>query len=76
MTTEEIYRLLKTETYNDHTKFGGLVYERDFYTDYNVNKKIADRITRDRRFDEKCRKNIENRDKYKNCKKGTKTWTN
>lgn len=48
----------------DHTKFGGIIYESDFYTtkrketnNYNGSP-IADRIIRDRRFDERCKKNI------------------
>lgn len=63
-----------TETFNkvrnykiDHTKYGGVIYHSDFNTDYrgkdNSNGSlIAQRIERDKRFDEQCRKNY--RKKY------------
>ncbi len=46
----------------DHTKFGGLIYTSDFNTDCrgkdNSNGSlIAQRIERDKRFDEQCRRN-------------------
>ena len=46
----------------DHTKFGGLIYPSDFNTDCrgkdNSNGSlIAQRIERDKRFDEQCRRN-------------------
>lgn len=46
----------------DHTKFGGIIYPSDFSTDYrgkdNSNgSTIANRIARDKRFDEQCRRN-------------------
>lgn len=46
----------------DHTTFGGVIYHSDFNTDYrgkdNSNGSlIAQRIERDKRFDEQCRKN-------------------
>ena len=54
----------KTENYKtDHTKFGGLIYLSDLQTDHkgrdNTNgSSIANRIARDQRFDEECKKNI------------------
>ena len=50
----------------NHTQFGGFIYNSDFNTDYrgkvNTNgSTIASRIASDQRFDEQCRKNIENR---------------
>lgn len=55
MTTKEIYELLKTETYNDHTKFGGYVtnYHFDGYISMTA---IASDIEKDNRFDRSCRK--------------------
>ena len=58
-----------TETFNttknpkvDHTTFGGVIYHSDFNTDCrgkdNSNGSlIAQRIERDKRFDEQCRRN-------------------
>jgi len=60
-----------TRRYNiDHTTFGGEIYLSDFETDYrgkdNKNgSSIAQRIVSDLRFDEQCRKNIENRERNK-----------
>ena len=53
-----------TENYN--MAFGGLVSEYDFCTYYPRSPKMpsfASRIASDWKFDEKCRKNTENRDK-------------
>lgn len=52
----------KTETYRDATKFGGVIYASDFETDFRGKDElhgspIAQRIMRDWRFDEQCRKN-------------------
>lgn len=44
----------------DHTKFGGVIYYSDFDTNYPSGN-IAERIEKDRRFDEQCRKNLINR---------------
>lgn len=44
----------------DHSKFGGLIFEFDFYTTYNTNKHIAERIADDIAFDEMCRRKSEN----------------
>ena len=41
----------------DHTRFGGIIYPSDFDTRH-TNGNIASRIENDRKFDEKCRKNI------------------
>jgi len=60
-----------TENYKvDHSTFGGRIYLSDFETDYrgkdNKNgSSIAKRIVSDFIFDEKCRKNIENRKRNK-----------
>lgn len=53
----------------NHTQFGGCIYASDFNTDYrgkdNIHGSIvANRIARDQKFDEQCRKNIENRQNY------------
>ena len=68
MTTKNYY---KSEIYKpDYTRFGGNVYFSDFYTDYigsNLDNKrgsvIASRIISDWNFDNRCRKNILDRDR-------------
>lgn len=52
----------------NHTTFGGLICESDFNTEFRKDNSkskegssIASRIMSDWRFDEECRKNIENR---------------
>ena len=55
-----------------HSTFGGTINFSDFCTDYNRSEKSkswAERIVSDWKFDEQCRKNIEN--KTRNYKKGT-----
>ena len=47
----------------DHAKFGGLIYLSDFQTDHKGRdhtngSSIANRIARDQRFDEECKKNF------------------
>ncbi len=54
----------------DHSTFGGRIYLSDFETDYrgkdnNNGSSIAQRIVSDLKFDEQCRKNIENRERNK-----------
>ncbi len=54
----------------DHSTFGGIIYQSDFETDYrgqdnNNGSSIAQRIVSDLKFDEQCRKNIENRERNK-----------
>lgn len=52
----------------DHTRFGGTIYLGDFETDYRGDNHelstIAQRIALDMKFDEQCKKNAHNRDKY------------
>ncbi len=61
----------RTGNYNvDHSTFGGLIFQSDFETDYrgkdnNNGSAIAQRIVSDLKFDEQCRKNIENRERGK-----------
>ncbi len=60
----EIYTTRKFNA--DHTTFGGIIYQSDFETNYrgkdnNNGFSIAQRIINDLKFDEQCRKNIENR---------------
>lgn len=68
---EEFYRTGHYET--DHSTFGGLIYFTDFCTDYRGKDErkspIADRIISDWKFDEQCRKSIEQRNKQRNYKK-------
>lgn len=40
--------------------YGGNIYLSDFCTDYEETKNIASRIMSDWKFDEQCRKNLEN----------------
>ena len=54
----------------DHSKFGGLIYFTDFDTnhrgkDNTYGSPIAQRIISDRKFDQQCRKAIEERNKKK-----------
>ena len=44
----------------DPSNFGGLIFEFDFYTTYNTNKHIAERIADDITFDEMCKRLSEN----------------
>lgn len=58
---ETFYRI---GSYNvDHTKFGGIIHPSDFDPSYTSGN-IASRIENDRKFDERCRKNILNRHTY------------
>lgn len=43
-----------------HTTFGGVLYPSDFDTT-NPRGNIAERIARDQRFDEQCKKNLSTR---------------
>ena len=61
-----------TENYKpDHTRFGGLIYNYDFETDYKrkpserEGSDIAKRIATDMKFDEQCRRNLTNKRKEK-----------
>lgn len=60
-----------TSNYADHIRFGGTICASDFCTDYEGTRNIASRIASDWKFDERCRKNAENRDRAKKLKKGT-----
>lgn len=59
-----------TNCETDYTSFGGLIYAADFDTEKGDSRNIADRILSDRKFDERCRRFAEFRDKQKNYKKG------
>lgn len=54
----------------DHTRFGGTIYLGDFETDYRGDNHelstIAQRIASDMKFDEGCRRDAKNKNKYKN----------
>lgn len=47
---------------NNHKTFGGRIYACDFDTEHSKGN-IINRIIADRRFDEQCRKNCENRER-------------
>lgn len=53
----------------NHSNFGGNVYNYDF-DGYISMSEIAARIISDRKFDKQCRINAEQRNKYRNYKKG------
>lgn len=60
--------LYTTETYNDHTTFGGIISLSDFNTDNRGKNNthgspIARQIMSDKKFDRDCRKNAEARDR-------------
>ena len=57
---------------SDHSTFGGLISNGDFCTEYSQKpgEHIKDIIS-DWTFDRQCKKNVENRDRNKNYKKGT-----
>lgn len=60
-----------SSNYNDHTTFGGYVYNYDFDGHISISD-MANRIISDKKFDEKCRKLGEDNKHKKNNKKGTK----
>lgn len=70
--TENFYN---TGTYkSDHSTFGGLIYLSDFETDYrgknnNHGSSIAQRIVSDKKFDDQCKRNIENRNRKREIHK-------
>lgn len=45
--------------------FGGTICQSDFCTDYEGTRHIADRIASDWRFNRRCQKNIEIRERAK-----------
>ena len=62
--------------YANHTTFGGLICYSDFNTEYRKDasisgSSIAKDILSDWKFDQKCKKNIEDRNRQKNYKKVT-----
>lgn len=59
-----------SSNYADHTRFGGTICASDFCTDYEGTRNIASRIASDWKFDERCRKNAENRGRAKKLKEG------
>lgn len=52
---------------HDNSRFGGIIYNGDF-DEYHSLSDIATRIISDLKFDELCRKNIENRKRAKEIK--------
>ncbi len=55
----------RTKRFNaDSSSFGGIIYTHDFDA-HTTMADIARRIASDLRFDEQCRKNIENRERDK-----------
>ena len=75
MTNNQNY--FTSSNYTDYTRFGGLICYSNFNTEYRKDasesgSSIAKDILSDWKFDEKCRKNAENRDRARNYKKGVK----
>lgn len=54
----------------DHTRFGGTIYLGDFETDYRGDNHelstIANRIATDMKFDERCKRDAENKNRRSN----------
>ena len=67
----EIKNYHTLSNYTDHSRFGGEIYNYDF-DGYNSISDTIKRIISDIKFDKRCKKNAENRDKNKECKKGIK----
>lgn len=71
--TENFNKVNRTSNYKvDHTRFGGVIYPSDFYTNYPVldnnskkGSRIASNIVSDWNFDNQCKRNIEGRSKSK-----------
>ena len=62
----------RTNNYKpDHSTCSSIIYNYDF-DGYVSMADMAERIISDWKFDEKCRKNVESRDRNKNYKKGVK----
>ena len=60
-----------TGNYNvNHSTCGSVIYNYDF-DGYVSMASMAERIISDWKFDYGCKKNVENRDRNKNYKKGT-----
>ena len=60
----------KTGNYKqDYSTFGGVIYNYDF-DGYVSMRDMAERIISDWKFDERCRKNVLNRDRNNDYKKG------
>ena len=60
----------KTGNYKpDYSTFGGVIYNYDF-DGYVSMRDMAERIISDWKFDERCRKNVLNRDRNNDHKKG------
>ena len=60
----------KTGNYKPYySTFGGVIYNYDF-DGYVSMRDMAERIISDWKFDERCRKNVLNRDRNKDHKKG------
>ena len=69
MTIKEIEKRI-TKSFRNNNRFGGLIYESDYYTNYSRSEgDFARRIEKDLRFDEECKKNILGR-KLRNENKG------
>mgnify|MGYP003409057620 FL=1 len=51
-----------TSNYTNYSIYGGRIYDYD-YDDYTSMSDIASRIATDMKFDDQCKKNIENRNR-------------
>lgn len=60
-----------TGNYDNNSTFGGIIYNYDF-DGYTSMADVASDIISNWKFDERCKRNAENRDKQKNYKKGNR----
>lgn len=61
---------LETSTLENHNRFGGCIYLADFSTCDGCSHNIAERIISDWKFDARCKKNIEERNRKGNYRYG------
>lgn len=54
-----------TRSHANPSLFSGIIYPFDFEPEYYNGRNIASRIASDWKFDERCKRNAENRDRWK-----------
>lgn len=64
MELENNYNYKKYLNHKESNRFGGIVTEEDFWSDYTSMYLVGNKIATDRNFDLRCYKNILARDKY------------
>lgn len=53
-----------TKNHNLHNTYGGRIYNSDFDTEFSYGN-VASRIISDWKFDQQCKKNIENKERMR-----------